>query len=141
MLNIILYTLLIYFITINGEVKSKDLKNFLSDVIIDTNGDFKYILMEMTNKTNLNDYKYLIRGSNKFDYHKRLYLDFMQNSVYKFPEMYQNFNFKVLGGGRIAFKGKEIIVYGESGVYGKANHKLTCNLLKPIFSSYNIKDL
>ena len=129
MFSKILFITFIYFININCRETIKNPKNFISDVIIDTNGDFKYILMEMVNKTNMNDYKYLIRGSNEFDYHKRLYLNFMQNSVYKFPEMYQNFNFKVLGGGRIAFKGNEIIVYGESGVYGKANHKLTCNLL------------
>ena len=111
----------------------------MSDVIIDTNGDFKYILIEMANKTNLNDYKYLIRGSNEFDYHKRLFLNFMQKSVYKFPEMYQNYSFKVLGGGRIAFQGNDIVIYGESGVYGKANHKLTGNLLKKKFPSFNIK--
>ena len=135
-----LILIFIYFIIIYcGEIKN--LKDFLTDVIIDTHGDFKYILMEMVNKTNMNDYKYLIRGSNEFDYHKRLYFNFMQNSVYKFPDVYKNFNFKVLGGGRIAFKGKDIIVYGESGVYGKANHKLTCNLLKKQFPSFNVKDL
>ena len=130
----------IYFFLINCNSKIKDPKDFLSDVIIDTNGDFKYILIEMTNKTNLNDYKYLVRGSNEFNYHKRLYFNFMQNSVYKFPEMYNNFNFKVLGGGRIAFRNNDIVVYGASGVYGKANHKLTCNLLKSRFPSYNIRD-
>ena len=134
------FILFICFITIKCNKKIKDPKNFLSDVIIDTNGDFKYILIEMTNKTNMNDYKYLIRGFNEFDYHKRLYLNFMQNSVYKFPDIYKNFSFKVLGGGRISFKGNEILVYGESGLYGKANHKLTCNLLKPKFPSFNIKD-
>ena len=112
----------------------------MTDVNIDLFGNYKYILIEMTNKTNLNDYKYLIRGSNKFDYHKRLYLDFMQNNVYKYPDIYQNFSFKVLGGGRISFRGNDIIVYGESGIYGKANHKLTCNLLKPKFPSFNLKD-
>ena len=131
--------LLSFYFTIN-EQKIKDPKKFISDVIIDTHGDFKYILMEMVNKTNLNDYKYLIRGSNQFDFHKRLYLDFMQNNVYKYPDIYKSYSFKVLGGGRIAFKGYDILVYGESGVYGKANHKLTCNLLKLKFPSYNIKD-
>ena len=137
MLFRILILFIFLFIT-NCNYKIKDPKNFLSDVIIDTNGDFKYILIEMTNKTNLNDYKFLVRGSNEFDYHKRIYLNFMQNSVYKFPEIYSNFSFKVLGGGRIAFKDNEILVYGESGIYGKANHKLTCNLLKPRFPSYNV---
>ena len=135
------YLILIFIYFIINCVEIKNLKDFLTDVIIDTHGDFKYILMEMVNKTNMNDYKYLIRGSNEFDYHKRLYFNFMQNSVYKFPDVYNNFNFKVLGGGRIAFKGKDIIVYGESGVYGKANHKLTCNLLKKQFPSFNVKDL
>ena len=141
MLYKILFVTFIYFIKINCGETIKNPKNFISDVIIDTNGDFKYILMEMVNKTNMNDYKYLIRGSNEFDYHKRLYLNFMQNSVYKYPDIYQNFSFKVLGGGRIAFKGNNILVYGESGVYGKANHKLTCNLLKPKFPSFNVKDI
>ena len=135
----ILIALLFSIISINCEKIIKDPKNFLSDVIIDTNGDFKYILIEMANKTNLNDYKYLIRGSNEFDYHKCLFLNFMQKSVYKFPEMYQNYSFKVLGGGRIAFQGNDIVIYGESGVYGKANHKLTGNLLKKKFPSFNIK--
>ena len=141
MFSKILFITFIYFINIICRETIKNPKNFISDVIIDTNGDFKYILMEMVNKTNMNDYKYLIRGSNEFDYHKRLYLNFMQNSVYKYPDIYQNFSFKVLGGGRIRFKGNDILVYGESGVYGKANHKLTCNLLKLKFPSFNVKDI
>ena len=133
-----LFIILLSFYFISNEQKIKDPKKFISDVIIDTHGDFKYILLEMTNKTNLKDYKYIIRGSNQFDFHKSLYLDFMQNNVYKYPDIYNNFYFKVLGGGRISFKGYDILVYGESGVYGKANHKLTCNLLKLKFPSYNI---
>ena len=140
MLNSIIFISLIIIIN-NAKQPEKDPKDFLSDVIIDMNGDFKYILMEMYNKNNTNDYKFLVRGSNEFSYHKILYLSFMQNSVYKYPEMYLHYNFKVLGGGRICFKGDTILVYGESGEYGRANHKMTANLLKIAFPNFNVETL
>ena len=118
-------------------IKIDNPKKFMTDVIIDLYGNYKYILIEMTNKTNLNDYKYLVRGSNAFDYHKNLYLNFMQNSVYKFPEIYTNFSFQILGGGRISVYSNNITVFGTSGYYGEANHKLTCNLIKKAYPSYN----
>ena len=108
----------------------------MTDVLIELYGNYKYILIEMANKTNLNDYKYLVRGSSQFDYHKSLYRNFMQNSVYKYPEIYMNFNFRILGGGRISVNSNNITVFGTSGYYGTANHKLTCNLIKLAFPSY-----
>ena len=117
--------------------KIENPKKFMTDVNIDLFGNFKYILIEMTNKTNLNDYKYLVRGSTKFDYHKSLYRNFMQNSVYKFPEIFENFSFRIVGGGRISVYSNNITVYGSSGYYGTANHKLTCNLIKLAYPSYN----
>ena len=118
-------------------IKIENPKKFMSDVNIDLFGNFKYILIEMTNKTNLNDYKYLVRGSTKFDYHKSLFRNFMQNSVYKFPEIYSSFSFRIIGGGRISVYSNNITVYGSSGYYVAANHKLTCNLIKLAFPSYN----
>ena len=109
----------------------------MTDVIIDLNGNYKYLLIEMQNKKNLNDNKYLVRGSSAFEYHKNLYLNFMRNSVYKYPEIYMNFSFKILGGGRISVYSNNITVFGSSGYYGKANHKLTCNLIKKAYPSYN----
>ena len=109
----------------------------MTDVIIDLYGNYKYLLIEMYNKTNLNDYKYLVRGSNTFEYHKKLYINFMRNSVYQYPEIYNNFSFKILGGGRISVYSNNITVFGSSGYYGKANHKLTCNLIKLVYPSYN----
>ena len=139
-LKYLMIILISYIIIINCDIQIKDPKKFISDVVIDFYGDFKYILLEMTNKTNLNDYKYIIRGSNQFDYHKKIYYDFMQNNVYKYPDIYMNFSFKVLGGGRIGFRDNEIVVYGASGVYGQANHKLTANLLKLKFPGFNVQD-
>ena len=78
-----------------------------------------------------------MRGSSAFEYHKNLYLNFMRNSVYKYPEIYMNFSFKILGGGRISVYSNNITVFGSSGYYGKANHKLTCNLIKKAYPSYN----
>ena len=120
-----------------NSIKIEDPKKFMTDVIIDLNGNYKYLLIEMQNKTNLNDYKYLVRGSSAFEYHKNLYLNFMRNSVYKYPEIYMNFSFKILGGGRISVYSNNITVFGSSGYYGKANHKLTCNLIKKAYPSYN----
>ena len=147
MKQIIPYNLLLAFLTIfiyifntyNCNVKIKDPKKFISDIIIDFNGDFKYILMEMVNKTNLNDFKYIVRGFQKYDYHRKIYNDFMINNVYKYPDIYMNFTFNVLGGGRISFENNNIKIYGSSGVYGKANHKITSNLIKLNFPSYNVK--
>ena len=48
-----------------------------------------------------------------------------------------NFSFKILGGGRISINNNNITVYGTSGYYGTANHKLTCNLIKLAFPAYN----
>ena len=139
MFSKILFITFIYFININCRETIKNPKNFISDVIIDTNGDFKYILMEMVNKTNLNDFKYIVRGFQKYDYHRKIYNDFMINNVYKYPDIYMNFTFNVLGGGRISFENNNIKIYGSSGVYGKANHKITSNLIKLNFPSYNVK--
>ena len=61
---------------INCTTRIENPKKFMSDVIIDLYGNYKYILIEMSNKTNLNDYKYLVRGSTAFDYHKSLYRNF-----------------------------------------------------------------
>ena len=131
-----LYSIFFIFDVVNC-IKIENPKKFLSDVIIDLNGDFKYILLEMQNKTNLNDYKYLVRGSKEFEYHKKLYMNFMKNTVYKFPEIYMNFNFNILGGGRISVYSNNITVYGSSGYYGTANHKLACYLIKIAFPSFN----
>ena len=148
MIKIISNTISLLFIIIfvyifnsyNCDIKIKDPKKFISDVVIDFNGDFKYILMEMVNKTNLNDFKYIVRGFQKFDYHRKIYNDFMINNVYKYPDIYMNFRFNVLGGGRISFENNNIKIYGASGVYGKANHKITSNLIKLNFPSYNVED-
>ena len=102
-------------------LKIKDPKKFISDVIIDLNGNYKYI----------------VRGSNEFEYHKKLYLNFMRNNVYKYPDIINHFSFKILGGGRISVNSNNITVYGSSGYYGTANHKLTCNLIKLAYPSYN----
>ena len=63
----------------------------------------------------------------------------MINNVYKYPDIYMNFTFNILGGGRISFENNNIKIYGASGVYGKANHKITSNLIKLNFPSYNVK--
>ena len=135
-MNLIFFYLFVIFNIIDA-IKIDNPKKFMTDVIIDLNGNYKYLLIEMLNKTNLNDYKYLVRGSNAFEYHKNLYLNFMRNSVYKYPEIYNNFSFKILGGGRISVYSNNITVFGSSGYYGKANHKLTCNLIKLAYPSYN----
>ena len=137
--SLILLIFVYIFNSYNCDIKINNSKKFISDVVIDFNGDFKYILLEMVNKTNLNDFKFILRRFQKFDYHKKIYNDFMINNVYKYPDIYMNFTFNILGGGRISFESNNIKIYGASGVYGKANHKITSNLIKLNFPSYNVK--
>ena len=70
-MNLIFFYLFVIFNIIDA-IKIDNQKKFMTDVIIDLNGNYKYLLIEMLNKTNLNDYKYLVRGSNAFEYHKNL---------------------------------------------------------------------
>ena len=124
----------IYSVTLDPKNKKKVFNN----VFIDTYGDFKYIMIEMVNNYNLNDVTYLVRGFNKFNYHRQIYMDFLENSVYKNPEINEKYRFKVLGGGRINFNGRDIKIYGFSGLYGAYNHRHTAYLLQQVFPSYNI---
>ena len=138
--NVTIFLLLFAFINdiCSISIDPKNIKKFFSNVLIDTNGDFKYIMIEMVNNYNLNDVTYLLRGFNKFNYHRQIYMDFMQNNVYKYPEINKNYRFKVLGGGRINFNGNNVKIYGYSGLYGTYNHKHTAYLIQQKYPTYNI---
>ncbi|CAK9296578.1 unnamed protein product [Gordionus sp. m RMFG-2023] len=88
----------------------------IPDVIIDE-GIFKYILIKISSN---DENKLIVRGYKRSPYHSDI-----------FDEVSESFNKKLklecLGGGRINHnpENKEIMVYGYSQGFGKANHDIT----------------
>ncbi|XP_065214475.1 sex-regulated protein janus-A-like isoform X2 [Planococcus citri] len=113
--------------TMSGEVLDQ-----LKDVEIDPSGRFKYILIEVEDEKG--NKKFIVRGTARCNYHVEIYNEFL-NSTSNFRD-----RSSVPGGGRIFHspEKKTIHIYSESQQFGKANHKVTKNLLQKHYSDYNI---
>lgn len=106
------------------------MKANIPECIIDELGTFKYIQIQITNKSNKNDTKIVIRGTGDFSYHKEIFRHFL-NGILKGPkDLYENYEFDAIGGGRIERTNSNITVYGYSTAYGQCDHKLTCDIIK-----------
>ncbi|KAJ8277983.1 hypothetical protein GJAV_G00082440 [Gymnothorax javanicus] len=105
----------------------------VSDVEIDPDGVFKYILVRVTVKGG-GECKDIVRGTKNAQYHNHIFEKLS-------PEM-QNLGLECtcLGGGKIEHTSKEkmIRVFGESTGYGKADHSVTAEKLKSTFQDYKI---
>ena len=89
-------------------------------VYIDPNGVFKYVQISCNGKI-------YIRGIKKYKYHKGIFKSF--NAEIEKLNLNKKINTKCIGGGRI---------YGYSNAYGRCEHKLTVEMLKKVYTDYEI---
>ncbi|XP_076873505.1 14 kDa phosphohistidine phosphatase [Brachyhypopomus gauderio] len=110
-----------------------DSLNQVSDVEIDPDGKFKYILVRVTVKGGT-DHKDIVRGTKSAEYHNHIF-----EKVSPAVESL-GLDCVCLGGGKIEHDSKEkrLRVFGESTGYGKADHAVTVEKLKAVFKDYDI---
>ncbi|MBN3321598.1 PHP14 phosphatase, partial [Atractosteus spatula] len=110
-----------------------DLLSKVSDVEIDPDGVFKYILVRVKTKDG-SQHKDIVRGTASAEFHNHIFEKVN-------PEM-ENLGMECscLGGGKVEHNSKEkkIRVFGLSTGYGKADHSLTVEKLKAVFKDYEI---
>jgi hypothetical protein len=106
------------------------MKANVPECIIDEVGTFKYIQIQIINKSDKNDTKIVIRGTQQFSYHKEIFRHFLNGILEGPKELYENYDFEPIGGGRIQRTHSDITVYGYSTSYGQCDHKLTCDIIK-----------
>ncbi|XP_046831224.1 14 kDa phosphohistidine phosphatase-like [Vespa crabro] len=111
-----------------------ELLNKVPDVDIDANGKFKYMLLNIHDKTN-DAFKPVVRGYTKAEWHDNVYEETTEQL-----KQYPDLEVESLGGGRILHdqEKKSIKVYGYSQGYGKADHQVTVELLKKKYTDYDI---
>ncbi|XP_076582409.1 14 kDa phosphohistidine phosphatase [Chaetodon auriga] len=105
----------------------------IPDVEIDPEGTFKYILVRVKVKDgDVN--KDIVRGTKSAEYHNHIF-----EKVNPAMEAL-GMECKCLGGGKIEHNSKEkkIRVFGESTAFGKADHSVSVEKLKSVFSDYEI---
>ncbi|XP_030627383.1 14 kDa phosphohistidine phosphatase [Chanos chanos] len=110
-----------------------DLLHKVTDVEIDPDGKFKYILVRVKVK-NGTDHKDIVRGTKSAEYHNHIF-----EKVNPAMEAL-GLECSCLGGGKIEHNSKEkkLRVFGESTGYGKADHAVTVEKLKLVFKDYEI---
>ena len=113
----------------------------LADCSVDTSGTFKFIQIEVRNKSNPNESKVIVRGSKEHYYHNDIYRNFVDKLRTNSKDLYNNYSFTVLGGGYITVYPYRVEIYGASSRYGSCNNQLTKTLLKGCFpDSYKIEN-
>ena len=97
--------------------------NDIPNVDMDDSGVFKYIQIKLKH-TQSEQEKIIIRGYEECEYHADIFdrvAPFLQNA---------GIQCFCLGGGRIRRTDEEIFVYGYSVGFGKADHDVTCGVIK-----------
>ncbi|NXK91067.1 PHP14 phosphatase, partial [Formicarius rufipectus] len=103
------------------------------DVDIDPQGTFKYILVRLQ-RPDGSDRRDIVRGTAAAEFHNHIFEKVN-------PEMEKlGYECKCLGGGKIDHnsKDKKIRVFGLSTGYGKADHSVTVEILKKVYTDYEI---
>ncbi|XP_071156590.1 14 kDa phosphohistidine phosphatase-like [Mytilus galloprovincialis] len=106
----------------------------IPDVKIDSHGKFKYILIKVHDPDKDREFKHIVRGSGKANYHADIYDDVV-------PEIENaGLDCECMGGGRIEHDSskKKLSIYGHSQAYGQADHKITGALLDKKYKYQNI---
>ncbi|RWS06357.1 14 kDa phosphohistidine phosphatase-like protein [Dinothrombium tinctorium] len=95
-------------------------------------GLFKYVLIKVSDKQTKQE-KYIVRGYNWAPYHG----DIVEKIEPQLKAM--KLSCFCVGGGRIEHdsEAKTIFVFGYSQGYGKADHSITCELLRQKYPDYN----
>jgi len=104
---------------------------------IDPSGTFKYVLIKVEDKAGARS-KHVVRGYTFAEYHADIY------QKAKGEILSDGIECAVEGGGRIkhippkdAVKG-ELVVYGYSIAFGRADHEIAVECLRAKYSDYNI---
>merc|ERR1719369_1222021 len=101
----------------------------VSDVEIDCEGKFKYILVKITGTGN--ESKMIVRGTKDAEFHPDIFAK-VEPAVKAL-----GFTCEVQGGGKIFHdSGKSIKVFSKSTGYGKADHALAVTILKASYPGY-----
>ncbi|CAN9500483.1 unnamed protein product [Ophioblennius macclurei] len=105
----------------------------IPDVEIDPEGTFKYILVRVKVKDG-DAHKDIVRGTKSAEYHNHIF-----EKVSPALEAL-GMECKCLGGGKIEHNSQEkkLRVFGESTAFGKADHSVSAEKLKIVYSSYEI---
>ncbi|XP_041863372.1 14 kDa phosphohistidine phosphatase [Melanotaenia boesemani] len=105
----------------------------IQDVEIDPEGTFKYILVRVKVKDG-DVHKEIVRGTKSAEYHNHIFEKV--NPALEALGM----ECKCLGGGKIEHnsKDKKLRVFGESTAFGKADHSVSAEKLKTVFSDYEV---
>lgn len=103
----------------------------IPDVDIDTQGKFKYILIEVSDP-DTKEKKYIVRGYRDCSYHVDIF-EKVEPEILKLK-----CRAKCVGGGRILHKPdvKAILIYGYSQGFGQADHTITHKLVKARYPDY-----
>jgi len=106
----------------------------VTDVEIDDDGVFKYVLILVADAKDESVQKLVVRGNAESEYHADIYEPFCQKT-----EGPLGMDCQCRGGGRINHNAaeKKILVYGYSMGYGKADHTKAVELLKKKYPNYN----
>lgn len=104
----------------------------IPNVAIDASGKFKYILIQVTDPET-KEKKYIVRGFKSCSYHIDIF-EMVEPEISKLK-----CKAKCVGGGRIIHKPevKSIFIFGYSQGFGRADHTITCNLIKEKYSDYS----
>ncbi|KAM4722081.1 14 kDa phosphohistidine phosphatase-like [Rhinophrynus dorsalis] len=105
------------------------------EVQIDPEGVFKYILVRVSCVgAEPEQHRDIVRGTKSAEYHNHIFEKVN-------PEMQKlGLECRCLGGGKIEhnLKDKKIRIFGESTGYGKADHSVTAEKLKKVYSDYEV---
>jgi len=116
-----------------GAVNPKNPKlEAVYDVLIDESGQFKYILCKVYDSEKPEESKFIIRGGTRYQFHSDIY-DELDSQLEEYGLVCE-----CLGGGKIKHDASEksVEVYGQSQGYGKANHRMTVDILKNKYVDY-----
>lgn len=107
------------------------------EVIIDPEGTFKYVLIKVyapQTPDGTEPSKMIVRGNKRGCYHADIY----DETLSKLQPL--GLDSECVGGGRIKHtpQEKKLFVYGYSQGFGKADHKITVQLLKKSYKDYDI---
>ena len=110
----------------------------IPDCIIDANGVFKYIQINVTD-TKSNVSKIVLRGSNKYKFHADNF-DAFTNELISLGLALKTTCF-CPGGGRLDIKKdkKHILIYGYSQSYGQCDHQISSKIIIKNFPDYKIE--
>ncbi|GAB1598592.1 14 kDa phosphohistidine phosphatase-like [Argonauta hians] len=117
-----------------GAFKNPKLKAII-DVDTDKNGRFKYILIKVHDPEKDREFKHIIRGYSRHEYHADIYDDVC-------PKIEKNnLDCECVGGGRIQIENskKHIQIFGYSKGYGQADHAITAAILSRKYPEHKVK--